>query len=163
MKKNHGNTVSNQYCYDTPIGILCIEEEAGSIVGVNTVASKRQGKETDLLRQTYVELMEYFAGERREFDIHVQLYGTQFQEKVWNVLKTIPYGETRSYKDIARLTGNEKASRAVGGANHKNPVMILIPCHRVIGAKGAMTGFGAGIAVKEYLLNLENNVVRKER
>lgn len=102
------------------------------------------------------QLSEYFAGERREFDTPVTFIGgTPFQRKVWQELLKIPYGEVRTYKDIAREIGMPKAVRAVGGANNKNPISIIVPCHRVIGSNGALVGYGGGLDKKEYLLKLE--------
>ena len=112
-------------------------------------------QETPVLKKTVEELKEYFAGERKNFDIPLAPVGTKFQNQVWAALCTIPYGETRSYKDIAVQIGNEKACRAVGMANNRNPIMIIIPCHRVIGANGKLVGYGGGLDVKEALLNLE--------
>ena len=104
----------------------------------------------------YSQLDEYFAGKRKVFDIPLNLCGTKYQKKVWNVLTTIPYGETRSYKDIAAITGNKKASRAVGGANNKNQIAIRVPCHRVIGANGKLTGYAGGLDKKKWLLEHES-------
>ena len=101
------------------------------------------------------QLSQYFSGERKIFDIPVFFNGTDFQSKVWNELLNIPYGETRSYFDIAKAIGNEKASRAVGNANNKNPIWIIVPCHRVIGKNGKLAGYGGGIKLKEILLNIE--------
>jgi len=101
------------------------------------------------------QLMEYFEGNRRCFDLPVDLYGTPFQMRVWRELQSIPYGEVRSYKEVARAIGAPKAVRAVGGANNKNPVPILVPCHRVIGSTGSLVGYGGGLSIKEYLLKLE--------
>ena len=101
------------------------------------------------------ELEEYFAGKRREFTFPLDLRGTDFQKKCWGALLHIPYGETRSYADIARAIGRPKAVRAVGGANHQNPVAIVVPCHRVIGSGGSLTGYGGGLPLKEKLLQLE--------
>ncbi|MCH5249925.1 MAG: methylated-DNA--[protein]-cysteine S-methyltransferase [Lachnospiraceae bacterium] len=112
-------------------------------------------RETILLKESKKQLKEYFAGKRREFDLPISLHGTDFRKKVWNVLRSIPYGETLSYGEVAAQIGNPKASRAVGGANNKNPVMIIVPCHRVIGADGSLTGFGGGLPAKEYLLAME--------
>lgn len=110
---------------------------------------------TPFILEAERELNEYFAGNRREFSVPVHLSGTEFQKKVWRALCDIPYGETRSYKEIAAAVGNPKASRAVGMANHRNPVMILIPCHRVIGADGGLTGYAGGLDGKTALLELE--------
>jgi len=101
------------------------------------------------------ELEQYFAGNRKTFDLPVRLYGTPFQTRVWNALRSIPYGETRSYKEVAKMIGADKAVRAVGGANHRNPVSIIVPCHRVIGSDGSMVGYGGGLSVKIRLLELE--------
>lgn len=108
-----------------------------------------------VFQETARQLDEYFAGKRREFSVPIRTQGTDFQEKVWAALRKIPYGETRTYGQIAAQVGNPKAGRAVGGANHNNPIMILTPCHRVIGADGSLTGFGGGLDVKEALLALE--------
>ena len=101
------------------------------------------------------QLQEYFAGARTEFDVEVDLIGTEFQRRVWAALRTIPYGQTRSYGQIAEQIGSPGASRAVGLANGRNPVAIVVPCHRVIGAAGAMTGYGGGLDRKRALLDLE--------
>jgi O-6-methylguanine DNA methyltransferase len=111
----------------------------------------------------YVEqLDQYFRGERRRFDVPIDLYGTPFQKLVWRHLRTIPYGEVRTYKDVAQAIGAPKAVRAVGGANNKNPVPIIIPCHRVIGSNGSLVGYGGGLHIKEYLLTLEGWLKPKE-
>jgi methylated-DNA-[protein]-cysteine S-methyltransferase len=101
------------------------------------------------------QLREYFAGKRTEFDLPLSPDGTEFQKTVWRKLQGIPYGKTISYGELARRVGNPKASRAVGAANGRNPIPIVIPCHRVIGSNGKLTGFGGGLPVKEALLRLE--------
>lgn len=101
------------------------------------------------------QLSDYFAGKRKRFELKVDLHGTLFQKAVWNELANIPYGETRSYKDIALAIGASKAVRAIGGANNRNPIPIVIPCHRVIGSNGALVGYGGGLSIKEHLLSLE--------
>lgn len=103
------------------------------------------------------EVVEYLEGKRRNFTLSLDLKGTPFQMKVWKELLKIPYGETRTYKDIAEAIGNPKAYRAVGNALNKNPVLIVVPCHRVIGSNGQLTGFGGGIELKAWLLKLENS------
>ncbi|SUZ88023.1 uncharacterized protein METZ01_LOCUS40877 [marine metagenome] len=105
------------------------------------------------------QLDSYFANELQEFDLPLDLAGTEFQKIVWKMLTEIPYGETWSYGELARHIGRPKASRAVGAANGLNPIPVIIPCHRVIGSDGKLSGFGGGIKTKEYLLNLENNVI----
>ena len=141
------------YFYEFPIGTLCIEESEGVIsrIGVGTAGSGGC-EETAVIRQAHMELEEYFRGERTDFAVKVRPQGTDFQRKVWEALRRIPYGETRTYGEIAAQIGNPKASRAVGGACNKNPILIMTPCHRVIGAGGKLVGFGAGLPMKEKLL-----------
>lgn len=103
-----------------------------------------------------MQLMEYFEKERTEFELQLDVHGTEFQEKVWEELKKIPYGEVRSYQDIAAAIGNPKAARAVGMANNRNPICIVVPCHRVVGKDKKLTGYAGGIDKKEYLLKLES-------
>lgn len=153
--------MKNIFYFNTPIGKIGISEENGYIVEVfsaekGTISCGAVESNNSTIMKCYEELMEYFDGNRKTFSVPVRPEGTEFQKRVWKELIRIPYGETRSYKDIAIAIGNEKACRAVGGANNKNPILILIPCHRVIGKKGDLTGFGAGINMKEFLLNLEN-------
>lgn len=113
------------------------------------------------LSEAIHQLQQYFFGTRTTFQLPLDLRGTPFQLKVWNALQHIGYGETATYKRIAELIGNPKAVRAVGGANNQNPVSIVIPCHRVIGSNGALVGYGGGLDKKEYLLNLEKNLVNQ--
>ncbi|MGH9786684.1 MAG: methylated-DNA--[protein]-cysteine S-methyltransferase [Terriglobia bacterium] len=108
-----------------------------------------------LARQALAEIAEYLAGRRRQFTVPLDLAGTPFQLQVWKALRRIPYGETRSYGEIARAVGRPKAARAVGMANHSNPVAIIVPCHRVIAANGSLGGYAAGLGVKSRLLHLE--------
>jgi len=108
------------------------------------------------------QLQEYFAGTRRSFDLVLDLQGTEFQREVWSCLGRIPYGETRSYGEIASALGSPGAARAVGAANGKNPVAIVVPCHRVIGSTGKLTGFAGGIAIKEKLLRAEKNIAGRQ-
>lgn len=115
-----------------------------------------QEKDTKLLLKAKKELEEYFEGKRKKFDLPLEQEGTLFQKKVWNALEKIPYGETRTYKEIAKFIGNEKASRAVGMANNKNNIPIIIPCHRVIGSNGKLVGYALGLDMKQYLLDLES-------
>ncbi len=115
-------------------------------------------QETPLLKQAVTELEEYLAGERREFPLPLHTEGTPFQERVWEVLRRIPYGQTLSYGQVAALAGSPKGARAAGMACHCNPIMVFIPCHRVVGSDGSLTGFGGGLAVKEKLLALERKI-----
>lgn len=112
-------------------------------------------KESKVLEKALTQLKEYFRGERKEFDIPLHLEGTEFQKNTWNQLKKIPYGETVSYQDIAVALNNEKAVRAVGNANNKNKIMIVIPCHRVVGKNGKLVGYAGGLDKKEFLLEHE--------
>lgn len=114
-----------------------------------------QNTPTSFTDMIYSQFAEYFAGRRKEFDFPYHLKGTPFQMKVWNALLTIPYGETRNYQDIAIAIGNPKACQAVGQAVHNNPIWIAIPCHRVVGKNGSLTGYAGGLELKEFLLNLE--------
>ncbi|MCL6700248.1 methylated-DNA--[protein]-cysteine S-methyltransferase [Pseudomonas sp. T1.Ur] len=107
------------------------------------------------LKETERQLLEYFAGQRRRFELDLDFAGTDFQVRVWQALLTIPFGETRSYRDIAIQIGQPTATRAVGAANGRNPISIIAPCHRVIGTSGSLTGFAGGLAVKQFLLSLE--------
>lgn len=136
-------------------------EEEGALTGLYFGRLSRPGEEgpTALLEETARQLREYFAGQRREFSLPLSPRGTAFQRQVWEALCTIPYGETRSYGEIARQIGSPKACRAVGMANHRNPISIVIPCHRVVGAHGTLTGYGGGLAAKEFLLRLERENV----
>lgn len=153
-------------CYlKTPVGMLCIEEESEAITAVYVDKECEEGVEckeprTELLKRAKTQLEEYFNGMRRDFELPIRMRGTQFQQKVWNALCTIPYGETRSYGDIAKQIGNPKACRAVGGANNKNHILIVVPCHRVIGADGSLVGFGCGLEIKKYLLDMEKNFIK---
>lgn len=146
------------YCtFESPIGTLYIGEEKGYIVYLSKTEPQNAQKGMSILLLTAASMLrEYFAGKRKDFPLPLKAEGTEFQQSVWRALLKIPYGETRSYKQVAEMAGNEKACRAVGMANHNNPIMILIPCHRVIGSDGSMTGFGTGISDKEYLLKLES-------
>ena len=146
------------YCtFESPIGTLYIGEEKGYIVYLSKTEPQNAQKGMSILLLTAASMLrEYFAGKRKDFPLPLKAEGTEFQQSVWRALLKIPYGETKSYKQVAEMAGNEKACRAVGMANHNNPIMIIIPCHRVIGSDGSMTGFGTGISDKEYLLKLES-------
>ncbi|MGG5460391.1 methylated-DNA--[protein]-cysteine S-methyltransferase [Clostridium sp. B9] len=145
--------------YNSPIGIIEISEINKEIVGIKFVEdiNLSEEKENECILNCKKELSEYFQGERKEFSIKINfIKGTDFQKSVWNALKEIKYGEKVSYKDIAEKIGNPKAVRAVGGANNKNPIGIIVPCHRVIGKNGNLVGYAGGLNAKEFLLNLEN-------
>jgi len=114
-----------------------------------------------ILVETERQLSEYFAGERIRFEVPLEPRGSEFQKRVWSALKEIPFGKTRSYLDLAKTIGLPKASRAVGAANGKNPLSIILPCHRVVGANGALTGFAVGLEIKARLLTLEARAVER--
>jgi len=151
--------VKNIFFYKTKIGNVGIIDNGYSIIEIFFASNKDENtnnaQETLLQKEANKQLKEYFEGARKNFNIPLDPKGTPFQKKVWKALETIPYGETRSYKEIAEQVGSPKAYRAVGMANNKNPISIIIPCHRVIGANGKMVGYGGGLEIKEYLLNLE--------
>ncbi len=146
--------------FDSPIGRLEIVGGSSGIRAVSfadggrrTACGPRPRKETHpSLTACYSQLEEYFKGERRVFELELDLRGTDFQMSVWEALLGIPFGLRATYKDIAGMVGNERATRAVGGANHRNPVTIIVPCHRVIGQDGRLTGYGGGLWRKEWLL-----------
>lgn len=145
---------------------ITIAESNGAIIEIafgSKDIPEGENKKTRLLVYACRQLEEYFAGERREFDLPLSTKGTLFQKKVWEALCTIPYGETRSYRDIALQTGNEKACRAVGMANHNNPIAIVIPCHRVVGANGKLTGYAGGLDKKQFLLELERKYAGNQK
>ncbi len=141
--------------YDCPIGALDIACDELGITDISVSAVDGIRQATELTDRCATQLAEYFNGTRTGFDLPLSPRGTDFQQKVWNALLTIPYGETRSYKDIAVQIGNPKATRAVGMANNRNRIMIVIPCHRVIGADGSLVGYGCGLDIKEKLLKIE--------
>lgn len=147
--------------YDTTIGRIMIESNMEAVTAVSLAAeeSQVQSHRTELTDMAAKQLNEYLAGKRRYFDIPLLPHGTQFQQLVWKALQSIPYGQTRSYKQIAELIGNPQACRAVGMANNKNPILILIPCHRVIGSDGSLVGYGAGLPLKKRLLALEKGCI----
>lgn len=153
--------MKNIFFYDTVIGKLGIAEDG---TGITNIFINETGlpegsivKETPRIKKAMTQLAEYFSGKRRSFDVPLALYGTNFQKSVWQALLTIPYGETRTYKQIALAIGKPKASRAVGMANHKNPVPLLVPCHRVIGSNGKLVGYAFGTEMKEKLIRLESH------
>lgn len=150
----------------SPVGQLKLIATATHLVAVlwesdkpNRVlfGSMQEHLQHHILLNARVQLSEYFAGQRTIFELPLEFYGTDFQKQVWAALLTIPFGETRSYLDIAKQIGNPKAVRAVGAANGKNPISIIAPCHRVIGANGSLTGFAGGLDNKQKLLKLEQS------
>lgn len=152
--------ISYEY-YDTAIGTLTIGGDETSVTIISfgeCVPKDGVHQKTPLTDRTAKEIREYLLSTRRSFDLPLKPEGTPFQKRVWEALLTIPYGETRSYKEIARLAGSPKGFRAVGMANNRNPIAIVIPCHRVIGADGSLTGYGGGLPIKKRLLELEHSL-----
>ncbi len=149
--------------YESPVGPLLLAGEPNALHRVSFESSKRStppGADWKLDKKPFAEVIRqlraYFRGELKEFDLPLAMEGTEFQLRVWNALRTIPYGETISYAQLAERIGNPKAVRAVGLANGSNPIPIIVPCHRVIGSGGSLTGFGGGLSTKKMLLELEN-------
>jgi len=155
--------------YNSPLGPLQISENDGHITQISFMDADTRKKfqqtsvpdaECDMsptLNACVDELSSYFAGKLTHFTVPIKLDGTPFRQRVWEALMTIPYGQTISYKELALRIDNPKAVRAVGGANHNNPISIIVPCHRVIGANGKLVGYGGGLGNKEFLLALEKS------
>ncbi len=153
------------YDLDSPIGLLRITAGNGRLTSIQFPGQHRARKaryrdKDPVLADCARQLEEYFAGRRRSFNLPLGAAGTAFQREVWAALGAIPYGEVRSYRDIARAISREKAVRAVGAANGRNPLPIVVPCHRVIGSDGSLTGFAGGLAAKRTLLQLEGALPR---
>jgi methylated-DNA-[protein]-cysteine S-methyltransferase len=162
--------------FPSPVGELLITASDSAITGIyfpshDRVPKDRAGWQKDtglgsagaVLAQARQQLTEYFAGSRTTFDLLLDPSGTDFQRRVWDALRTIPYGATTSYGVLARRLGDPHATRAVGAANGKNPIPIVVPCHRVVGAKGELTGFGGGLDRKRWLLEHEGALMRLGR
>ena len=139
----------------SPVGLLTVTATANAVVSLCFGGEREMPPETALLREAACQLDAYFHGERRAFTLPLAPRGTAFQQAVWQALCAIPCGETRSYGEIAAAIGKPRACRAVGMANHRNPIPIFIPCHRVVGKDGALTGYVGGLAVKRTLLEME--------
>ncbi len=149
--------------YPFPFGQLKIGYEGGAVTLLKRTDEPAgcEGR-TPLTDLAFGQINEYLEGRRREFDFPYLLRGTEFQQKVWRALCAIPYGETRTYGEIAAAVGNPRAARAVGMANHENKILIAVPCHRVIGADGSLVGYGSGLDMKQALLRLEKETVQRE-
>jgi methylated-DNA-[protein]-cysteine S-methyltransferase len=156
----------------TPIGPLCLAADGDNLIAVHigTAASLQKRlrstmewhHSSDALAEAVHQVTAYFAGELREFSLPLAPVGTPFQQRVWKELRSIPYGVTVSYGEIARRIGAPDSARAIGAANGQNPIAIVVPCHRVIGANGALTGYGGGMERKRYLLDLESGVASRQ-
>ena len=148
----------------SPVGSLILISNKSALIGikfgkekVENLPKKTAKENHPILNETEKQLLEYFAGNRKEFDIPLKLEGTDFQKKVWQELTKIPFGETISYQELAEKMGDKNKARAVGNANGKNPIPIIVPCHRVIEKNGKLGGYGGGLHIKKFLLELENN------
>jgi methylated-DNA-[protein]-cysteine S-methyltransferase len=150
---------------ESPVGKLKLVASSNALVAVLWERERPNRVKLDtmtldpqhpILLETERQLAEYFSGERIQFDLPLQPDGSEFQKKVWQALREIPFGQTRSYLDLAKALGSSKAARAIGAANGKNPLSIIVPCHRVVGADGSLTGFAGGVETKAALLALEN-------
>jgi methylated-DNA-[protein]-cysteine S-methyltransferase len=151
---------------DSPLGQLRLLADGDELTGLylpRQPAPEAPEARTPVLARTAAQLAEYFAGERRDFDIPIAPHGTDFQQRVWRELVKIPFGETRTYGELAHALDHPTASRAVGAANGKNPLSILVPCHRVIAGSGALTGYAGGIAAKRWLLEHEARLLGAPR
>lgn len=147
------------WMFETTLGTMAVGEENGAIVRLylpNQPMPRLMPHKTPLLERVEEQILEYLNGQRQVFDLPLAPVGTPFQQRVWKNLLEIPYGRTVSYGEIAKAIGSPRAARAIGMANHHNPVPILIPCHRVVGAKGQLTGYAGGLELKQVLLTLES-------
>lgn len=151
--------MKSKYYYQTVVGKIVIAEKNNAITnlyfGDTAALNDAVIQETSLLREAAHQLADYLGGKRKYFELPLSPEGTDFQKTVWSALQQIPYGEIRSYSEIAKNIGKPKASRAIGMANYKNPILLFIPCHRVIGANGKLVGYAGGLEVKEFLLKTE--------
>ena len=146
--------MTHTFC--SPIGIVRLTEEGGAITRIElSDAIDASSASTPLLHEAERQIMAYLGGKRQQLDFPIRMVGTPFQQRVWRALQQIPYGTTRTYGEIATAIGNPRASRAVGMACNKNPLLLIVPCHRVIGANGKLTGFAYGMNAKRWLLELE--------
>jgi methylated-DNA-[protein]-cysteine S-methyltransferase len=149
----------------TTIGRVAVAECGGAItnlcIGMDTLPQQAEIGETELTREAFRQIDAYLAGELRLFSVPVAPAGTPFMQRVWQILRTIPYGTTLTYRDVAVAAGNPLATRAVGMANNRNPVPIFIPCHRVIGSNGALVGYRGGLGLKKRLLELERGIMSR--
>jgi len=151
--------MKNIFFYQTDLGEIGIAANGNAVTNLylkkENIPRDTVVQETELIKEAARQLQDYLAGKLRDFNLPLAPAGTEFMRRVWESLRAIPYGQTRSYQEVAQSVGNKKASRAVGLANNRNPIPIFIPCHRVIGANGKLVGYGGGLEIKAYLLDLE--------
>lgn len=165
MLKELGKMIKG-YSYKTPVGELTILENDGFLVEIAFGKSSEKAyrkEETSIVKSAYRQIEDYLSGKRKSFDLPLKPEGTEFQRLVWAALLDIPHGQTRSYQEVAEKIGRPKAYRAVGLANNKNPLPIVIPCHRVIGKDGKMVGYAGGLDIKEKLLSVEAIIEKNQR
>ena len=145
------------HCFSSPIGVVRLTEADGSIIRIELTddADAMHTAPTPLLHEATLQILSFLEGKRQQLDFPIRMVGTPFQQRVWQALQQIPYGATRTYGEIASAIGNSRASRAVGMACNKNPLLLIVPCHRVVGANGKLTGFAYGTDAKQWLLELE--------
>jgi len=145
-------------CYKSELGLIQITSSEDAVTEIDFVEKQNDTTEIPpILKEAYTQIDEYFRGIRKSFDLKLYIEGTDFQKKVWDQLRQIPYGEISTYKEVAKAIGNEKAVRAVGNSNNKNKIPIVIPCHRVIGSNGKLVGYAGGLHIKQWLLEHEKS------
>ena len=150
--------MSVTYTFNSPIGAVCLTEDDGSITRIELIdAADEAISPTPLQREVARQILAFLRGERQQLEFPIRMVGTSFQQRVWHVLRQIPYGTTRTYGEVAAEIGNPRASRAIGMACNKNPLLLIVPCHRVVGANGKLTGFAYGTDAKQRLLELEGS------
>ena len=168
----HSNEIELFYkVIESPIGQLILIANESNLVGIKFGYKKEEELPVNfvkqdihlILRNTEIQLDEYFRGKRQKFELPLSMSGTDFQKKVWGKLLDIPFGETISYQELAKKIGDKKKARAVGSANGKNPIPIIVPCHRVIAKDGSLGGFGGGVPIKRYLLELEKIILNSQK
>ena len=146
------------HCFSSPIGVVRLTEADGSITHIElTDTADAPTTPTPLFHEAEQQIMAYLEGKRKQLDFPIRMVGTPFQQRVWHALQQIPYGTTRTYGEIAAAVGNPRASRAVGMACNRNPLLLIVPCHRVVGANGKLTGFAYSMNAKRWLLGLEES------
>ena len=145
-----------------PVGFVkvCGENDYLTEIKLTDFAEENSSEISEEMKKCQLQIEEYFEGKRKDFDLNLRFEGTEFRKKVWQALLNVPYGKTASYKDIAVMVESPKAVRAVGGANHNNPFWIVVPCHRIIGSDGSLTGYGGGLDKKKFLLELEKTICK---
>ena len=149
------------HCFSSPIGVVRLTEADGFITRIELTddADAMHTAPTPLLHEATLQILSFLEGKRQQLDFPIRMVGTPFQQRVWHALQQIPYGTTRTYGKIAAAIGNPRASRAVGMACNKNPLLLIVPCHRVVGANGKLVGFAYGTETKRWLLELEKSIL----